>query len=556
MGWRFKATDPTDLAFNVYRDGTKVNSEPLSGATNILDADGSAGDSYTIRPVLDGEEQEASPAKKALTQTYVRIPLAPGTTQAGRLVGTADLNGDCEYDFVVKRSNDDQDVTQTADQSPATIEETIKLEAYTHDGKFLWRRDLGYNVETGVWFSPFFVYDLNGDGKAEIALKASEVGEDLEGGEGDLNNDGQTDYRADNGEVYMHQYPDIEFLEVWDGETGITIARTPWISVTPWGSDGYRYGRNMIAPAYLDGNDGNASIIAMRGGNTRTIIEAFDLVGDELVRRWDATRSPNGGNYGHNVRIGDIDDDGKQELLYFTVAFDDNGDELWNTQQAHGDRFYLTDINPDRPGMELFYVHEFSDVYDSPIDLRAAESGEKLWGPGGDWGDVGRGLAANIDADSPGYEMWASGSDDLYSSTGEVIGKAPNANNMSIWWDSDLEHEHLDGTSITKPGGQVNAPNTQGCRPGNRNAPMGSGDVLGDWREEVWYICDNNSELRVYTTTDVTNVRMYTPMQNPEYRMGVAVETQGYMQAPQTGFYVGSDMAPPPAPYIHIPPGT
>ncbi len=547
VGWRLKASDPSSIAFNVYRDGTQVNASPITESTNYLDASGTAGASYTVRPVLDGAEQGDSESFTALERNYISIPLINSSGQAGRLVGTADLDGDCDYDFVVKYSNNDQDVTQAADQGLPN--ETIQLEAYTNEGALLWRRDLGPNIDTGVWFSPFVLYDFDGDGRAEVALKASEVATE-DGGDGDINGDGVTDYSSSTGEFYANEHKDVEFLEVWDGATGETRARAPWVDVTPWGSDGYRYNRNMMAPAYLGGAEENPSILIMRGGNTRTGIEAYDFDGSSLTRRWQVSRNPNGGAYGHNVRIGDIDGDGRDELVYFAAAFDDDGTLMWDTGQAHGDRVHMTDLIPDRPGMEIFYIQEFADTYTNPISVRDAATGDLIWGPTENWDDVGRGLAANIDPDSPGVEVWGA-TGDLYSPTGTSLGSRPSSINMAIWWDGDRERELLDGTSITKYGGG-SLLSASGCSMGTRNIPMGYADVLGDWREEVWWTCGGDKELRIYLTTEISDSRLYTPMQDPEYRTSVACLTMGYVQATQTSYYVGSDMTPPPAPRIPI----
>lgn len=552
VGWRLKAADPENIAFNVYRGDTLLNSSPIPDSTNYLDSDAPAGSSYQVRPVLDGTEQGSSETVTASTNAYLSIPINnEGTTQAGRLAGVADLDADCKFDFILKRSNGDRDVTQD-DSNPS---ETIKLEAYNGNGQFMWRRDVGPNIRPGVWFSPFVVYDLDGDGKAEIALKASEIPSAL-GGDGDLNGDGVTDYREPNGDVYFNQHPDVEYLEIWSGETGDTLARAPWISVGPWGGDGNRYNRNMMSPAYLDGQQ--ASIVITRGGNSRNEVHAYDYRNGVLSNRWRWFVSSGGGNYGHNVRAADIDNDGKDEFLFFNVAIDDDGSRvLWNTQEAHGDRFHLSDIDPDRPGLEIFYIQEFAGTYTHPVHLRDAQTGALIWGPTGNWGDVGRGLCANIDASRRGLECWASAQSELYDAKGASLGPRPNTPNMAIFWDADRERELISGTNITKWNGSSlqNQLSASGCSTGNRDIPMGYADILGDWREEAWWLCNGNSELRVYVSTAVTPHRLYSLMQDPEYRIGVAEMTQAYVQAPHPSFYVGSDMSPPPAPRLVIAPG-
>lgn len=555
VGWRLKATDPPDIAFNVYRAGALVTPAPLTGSANFFDDGAPVGASYLVRPVLQGSEQGSSETAVAHPNPYIAIPLAGGTTQAGRLAGVGDLDGDCEYDFVVKRGDNDVDVTQNA-----ATDETFKLEAYKRDGTFLWRLDMGPNIEPGVWFSPFVVYDFDGDGRAEIAMKASEVPTDL-GGDGDLNGDGITNYRDPaTGDVPLHSAnPSIEFLEIRDGLTGSLRARGPWIPIGPWGGDQNRYGRQMMAPAYLDGPSTNLpSLLVMRGGNSCIEIHAYDFRNDQLTERWTWFREQSNGAYGHNVRVGDIDQDGKDELVFFSIAIDDdgglNGSVLWDTGQAHGDRVHMTDIDPSRPGMEIFYIQEFSDVYTYPIHLRDAKTGELIWGPVENWGDVGRGLAADFDAAHPGMEMFAS-TGEFYSADGTVIGPRPNINpNMAIFWDADSLREHITLNRIDKWNGTAFSRllTAEGCASGSREIPMGYADIVGDWREEAYWLCNDNTELRIYVSTDVATTRMYTLMQDPEYRTSVGSMTMGYVQATQPSFFMGDGMAAPPVPRIQI----
>jgi rhamnogalacturonan endolyase len=308
----------------------------------------------------------------------------------------------------------------------------------------------------------------------------------------------------------------------------------------------------MMSPAYLDGQQG--SVLITRGGNSRNEVHAYDYRNGQLTKRRQWVVSNGGGNYGHNVRAGDIDGDGRDEFLFFNVALDDNGTVIWNTQEQHGDRFHMSDIDPDRPGLEIFYIQEFGGTYTHPAHLRDARTGALIWGPTADWGDVGRGLCANIDGNRRGIECWAVGQSELYDAKGASLGPRPNTPNMAIFWDADRERELISGTTISKWNGSSlqSLPGPSGCAIGTRDIPMGYADILGDWREEAWWLCNGNSELRVYVSTSVTTFRMYSLMQDPEYRIGVGEMTQGYVQAPHPSFYVGSDMSPPPAPRLAI----
>jgi rhamnogalacturonan endolyase len=542
VGWRLLGTDPQEIAFNLYRwtagaQPVKLNAEPIAESTNFVDsgADLSQSTAYFMRPVLNGEELAPSapftlPASPP-EQNYISIPLRTDLDYGGNHVAVGDLDGDGEYDFVVKRGSQDIDPSQSI-----ASKNTFKLEGYKSDGAFLWRVDLGWNIEQGIWYSPFIVYDLDGDGKAEVITKIGEVDEDLDG-------DGKTDYRNPEGRVLSGP----EYFVVIDGETGRIRARQNWIErgrVSDWGDNyGNRVNRNLMAVAYLDGE--RPSLIILRGTYTQMFAEAWNFRGGALTRVWRWERPAGGGGY-HNLRTGDIDGDGKDELVNGSIAIDDDGAQMWITGEGHGDRMHMTDIDPDRPGLEIWYVQEAGPHFGA--HLTDARTGQVIWGipPRG---DVGRGTAADIDPNHKGLECWASVGE-LYNSKGGVIGPRPSSVNFAIWWDGDLLRELLDGTSITKhDGGRLLA--AQGSL-GSRNAPMGYGDILGDWREEVWYIYENK-ELRIYTTTIPAATRLYTLMHDADYRISVACEMVGYMQATQPSFYVGVDMDKPPPPAIRTP---
>ena len=204
---------------------------------------------------------------------------------------------------------------------------------------------------------------------------------------------------------------------------------------------------------------------------------------------------------------------------------------LWDTGQAHGDRVHLSDIDPARPGQEIFYIQEFNDVYTNPISLRDARTGALIWGPTADWGDVGRGIAADFDGAHPGMEMFAS-TGEFYSATGTVIGPRPNVNpNMAIWWDADLSRELLDGNSIRQYDGEGENFTAAGCTSNNgtKSSPTLSADVLGDWREEVIFHCGDS--IRIFTTNQVAGNRIYTLMHDPQYRVAISWQNVEYSRA-------------------------
>lgn len=524
VGWRLLQTDPENIAFHVYRDDARITATPLTSSTNFVDDQGSANSIYTVRTVFDGQEQGSSAPATVLTKSYRAIPLQRDLHYGGNHVGVGDLDGDGQYDFVVKRGSQDIDPSQGT-----VATSTFKLEGYKSDGTFLWRVDLGWNIRQGIWYSPVLVYDLDGDGRAEVIAKIGEVDEDL-------NNDGKIDYRA-GAEKRILSGP--EYFVIINGATGDILAREDWIergTVSSWGDDyGNRVNRNMMCVAYLDGQ--RPSLIILRGTYTKMYADAWNWRDGQLTKLWRWHLPAGGGGY-HNLRTGDIDGDGRDEIVNGSIAIDDDGSEMWKTGEGHGDRMHMTDIDPERPGLEIWYVQEAPTAYG--IHLTTATDGRLIWGIPKSIasGDVGRGLAADIDPNYKGLECWASVGD-LYNCKGYKISAKPSQCNMAIWWDGDLLRELLDGTTIQKYGGS-RLLSAEGAT-GSRNAPMGYGDIWGDWREEVWYIANNN-ELRIYSTTMPTDRRFVTFMHDKDYRISVACEMVGYMQATQPSYYFGVDM--------------
>jgi rhamnogalacturonan endolyase len=253
-----------------------------------------------------------------------------------------------------------------------------------------------------------------------------------------------------------------------------------------------------------------------------------------------------------------VDGDGKDEIVYGACAIDHYGAGLYSTGLGHGDAMHLSDIDPDRPGLEVFAIHE-KPRHPYGAELHDAASGKLIWGAQSP--DVGRGVAMDIDPRHRGYECWAAGRglDTLYNCRGEKISDAkPRSCNMGVWWDGDVLREILDGTSIGKwdyntgTTTQLLSAADYGCvgNNGSKANPCLHADILGDWREEAIWRTADNKELRIFTTTMPTDRRFYTFMHDPVYRLSVAWQNVGYNLPTQPGFYMGDGMAPPPRPNI------
>ena len=564
VGWRLLGTDPESITFNVYRsaaggDPVKLNGEPVATSTSFVagGADLRQPTAWFVRPELNGQEGAASapfrlPAN-APVQPYLSIPLQTPAGYAPNDASVGDLDGDGEYEIVVKQEKGGRDNSQKGTTGQP------KLEAYKLDGTFLWRIDLGRNIREGAHYTQFMVFDLDGDGRAEVACKTADGTVD---GKGTVLGDAEADYRNPNG--YILDGP--EFLTVFDGRTGAALATKDYLpprgEVRRWGDDyGNRVDRFLACVAYLDGE--RPGLVLCRGYYTRTVLVAWNWRGGRLTRVWtfdSADGTPGNEAYAgqgnHNLSVGDVDGDGRDELVYGACCIDDNGKALYSTGLGHGDALHLSDLDPDRPGLEVFDIHE-KPRHQYGMEFRDAATGKALWGVPSP--DVGRGLALDIDPRYRGCECWAAGRglDALYDCQGEKIpGPKPRSCNMGAWWDGDLLRELLDGTTLDKwdyENGKAHRllqAADYGCVSNNSTKanPSLCADILGDWREEVLWRTSDNQELRLFTTTLPTNHRLRTLMHDPLYRLGVVWQNVGYNQPAHTGFYLGDGMAAPPRP--------
>ncbi|WP_315794344.1 rhamnogalacturonan lyase [Paenibacillus sp. BIC5C1] len=558
VSWRLLGTEGSNVSFNVYRDGTKVNASPITNSTNLQDTSGTSSSKYTVRAVVSGTEQVASAVASVWGNNYLSVPLnvpAGGTTPDGVAytysandASAGDVDGDGEYELIVK-----WDPSNSKDNSQSGYTGEVFIDAYKLNGTRLWRISLGKNIRAGAHYTQLMVYDLDGDGKAEVAMKTADGTKD---GTGAVIGDASKDYRNSSG--YVLSGP--EFLTIFNGQTGKALSTVNYEpargNVSDWGDNyGNRVDRFLAAIAYLDGE--RPSLVMARGYYTRTVLVAYNWRDGQLTKQWtfDSNTSGNSGYAGqgnHNLSVADVDGDGKDEIVYGAMAVDDNGKGLYTTGLHHGDAMHLSDLDPDRAGLEVFQVHETPS--NAGVEFRDARTGQLIWGIP-TTKDIGRGMAADIDPRYKGAEVWADGG--LYTAKGQKIGTTlPSSTNFGIWWDGDLLRELLDSNRIDKwdytNSKTVNLLTASGVSSNNgtKSTPNLQADLFGDWREEVVWRTNDSSALRIYTTTAVTDKRIYTLMHDPVYRLGVAWQNVAYNQPPHTGFYLGDGMSTPPVPNI------
>lgn len=591
IGWRLLGTEPDEIAFNIYRkigdeEPVRLNARPLYETTNFVDetADENLVNRYFVKAVLNGEERKASKSfeipANAPVQQYISIPL--NIPSSGIIDGSeysysandasvGDLDGDGEYEIVLKWQPSN---AKNPPQKGFTGNQI--LDAYKLDGTLLWRIDLGKNIRAGAAYTQFLVYDLDGDGRAEIVCKTADGTKD---GKGNIIGDPQKDWRVKdrNDEKYGKIASGPEYLTVFEGSTGAALATTEYIPsrepLDGWGGIGgngrndntaSRADRFTAGVAYLDGV--LPSVVMVRGWYGRSVLAAWDWRNGEFTKRWvfdsEGPDNPYSGMGNHSLSVADVDGDGMDEICIGAMTVNNNGEGLYTTGLRHGDALHLGDLDPERPGLEVFGIHEnegwTKELQTPGAAMFDAATGEILWGVGpGE--DVGRGVAADIDPTHNGFENWG-GPGGLRDVRGKTISKkTPSSANFLVWWDEDLTRELLDRNYIDK----WNWENEESVRiftaegavsnNGTKATPCLSADLFGDWREEVIWRSEDNRELRIYTTTIPSINRFYTLMHDPQYRLSVAWQNVAYNQPPHTGFFLGEGMELPPKPLITFP---
>ncbi len=570
VSWRVLGTDSDNLAFNLYRKSNdakpvKLNEKPISGATFFIDktAKSSENNEWFVKTVEHGKEQESKGGFQIIANSesnnYISLPLKKINGYVANDVSVGDLDGDGRYELVVHMTGKGHDNSHKGLTDPPIFQ------AYTLEGKLLWEINLGKNIREGAHYTQFMVYDLDGDGFAEMVCKTADGTIDgLKNVIGDASKDWRdTDEKSP---TYGKILKGAEYLTVFDGRTGKAVATVDYIpergDLRGWGgfggnghndNTGNRADRFTACVAYLDGV--HPSVVMCRGYYGRTVLAAWDFKAGKLTSRWvfdsKVGTNPYSGMGNHGLSVADVDQDGRDEIVFGAMVVDDDGKGLYTTGLRHGDALHVSDLDLDNPGLEVFGVHELEDgAKGLGAALYDAKTGRILFS-GSPNEDVGRGVAENIVTDKKGAQLWWSGSKGLFDTKGNKLGDSPRAANFVIYWDGDLSRELLNSNYIDKYGvGRLLTAEGATSNNGSKSTPALSADILGDWREELILRSIDNSELRIYTTTIPTEVRQYTLMHDPQYRLSIAWQNVGYNQPPHTGFYMGYGMEKAPKPNI------
>ena len=552
VSWRYLSSDPMNESFDIYRNGEKINNHPLKDATFFQDAyTGTESVLYTVK-AREGKTESSYQLPANAPSGYLNIPLnrpEDGTTPLGQNyfytpndASIGDVDGDGEYEIILK-----WDPSNAHDNSHDGYTGEVYVDCYKLSGKLLWRINLGRNIRAGAHYTQFMVFDFDGDGKAEVVMKTADGTVD---GTGKVIGDAQADYRSEQGRILTGP----EYLTVFNGLTGEAMQTIDYVpergNLMDWGdSRGNRSDRFLACVAYLDGI--HPSVVMCRGYYTRTVLAAFDWDGKELKQRWVFDSNNPGcedyaGQGNHNLRVGDVDGDGCDEIIYGSCAIDHNGKGLYTTKMGHGDAIHLTHFDPSRKGLQVWDCHE--NKRDGST-YRDAATGEVLFQIK-DNTDVGRCMAADIDPTQPGVEMWSVASGGIRNVKGEVVKDRVRglSCNMAVWWDGDLLRELLDRNRISKYNWEKGICERiaifEGTlsNNGTKANPCLQGDIVGDWREEVLMRTADNTALRLYVSTIPTDYRFHTFLEDPIYRISIATQNVAYNQPTQPGFYFGPEL--------------
>lgn len=566
LSWRLLPNDSSSVGFKIYKksinsDELQLIEENWTASTHYLtelESGETLGNTqFAVVPNDVNQQLSQIEFDDIWEKPFLEIPIQPAEGYRPGDASVGDLDGDGEYELVLHQ------VDRPRDNSHAGMTGAPILDAYELDGTHLWRINLGINIREGEHYTQFMVYDLDGDGKAEIACKTADGTRD---GLGKVIGDKDKDWRIDREGHLTHGriLSGPEFLTIFDGQTGAALKTVNYVPgrdpIDGWGgiggnggSDNYgnRCDRFLACVAYLDGK--LPSLIMCRGVYGRTVLAAWDWRGGKLTQRWvfDSgisyppfeNASPYSGMGGHSLTVADVDEDGRDEIIYQAMAIDDDGSGLYSTGRRHGDAMHLGDLDPTRPGLEVFLITENegrTQAFGTPgAGVHDARTGELLWShsPGI---DVKSGLAADIDPRHPGFEIWG-GPGELRTAQGKEIGPKPRESSWAIWWDGDRLRELLSWSRVYKwnwESGESELIFSPEGRPAGRG-PNLMGDLLGDWREEIILTAPDLQSLRLYSSSIPTQERIPTLMSDSQYRLSIAWQNVVYNKPPHPGYYLG-----------------
>lgn len=577
--WRIQADEYYDVKYNLYRDGTKVNAEPLD-VSNFTDTSGSESSQYTVKAVLNGVEQQASKAATVFKSNYKEIKIKHDAslkaTYEPNDACCADVDGDGEVEILMKFNNKEE-AEQLYPKNGPTIngvatKEYSMLACLKQDGTVLWWVNCGPNMGDFQNNEQNIVgYDWDMDGKAEVVMRLEEGstvhmadGTTYTIGANGKNGSSWTNYREPkaSGSVEWFTHYGKEFLWYCEGATG-----KPYQCIdfplkrledgetdlkAAWGDGyGHRSSKYFFGAPYLDGK--HPSIFLGRGIYTRHKFIAYDVdpKTHDLKVRWKWTNNQPGSPwYGqgyHNYIVADVDWDGRDEIVWGSMVIDDNGMGLSTTGLGHGDAQHIGDFNPYIHGQEMFACNE-----DNPSNNYRDATTSKIYYRKTDTNDDGRCLAGNFYNDFPGAVGHSAHDTPISTVTNDHVSTNTNGLSMNfrIYWDGDLLEECFNNTEVTKPGvGTIATFLGAYSNNGTKATPCYQGDIFGDWREEVIErTADNN--IRIYTTNEPTKWRNYSLWYDHQYRNGMVWQPCGYNQPPHVSYFLGElegiTIAPPP----------
>lgn len=577
--WRIQADEYYDVKYNLYRDGTRVNAEPLE-VSNFTDTSGSESSQYTVKAVLNGVEQQASKAATVFKSNYKEIKIKHDAslkaTYEPNDACCADVDGDGEVEILMKFNNKEEGEQLYPKNGPTingvATKEYSMLACLKQDGTVLWWVNCGPNMGDFQNNEQNIVgYDWDMDGKAEVVMRLEEGstvhmadGTTYTIGANGKNGSSWTNYREPkaSGSVEWFTHYGKEFLWYCEGATGkpYQCIEFPLKRLedgetdlkAAWGDGyGHRSSKYFFGAPYLDGK--HPSIFLGRGIYTRHKFIAYDVdpKTHDLKVRWKWTNNQPGSPwYGqgyHNYIVADVDWDGRDEIVWGSMVIDDNGMGLSTTGLGHGDAQHIGDFNPYIHGQEMFACNE-----DNPSNNYRDATTSKIYYRKTDTNDDGRCLAGNFYNDFPGAVGHSAHDTPISTVTNEHVSTNTNGLSMNfrIYWDGDLLEECFNNTEVTKPGvGTIATFLGAYSNNGTKATPCYQGDIFGDWREEVIErTADNN--IRIYTTNEPTKWRNYSLWYDHQYRNGMVWQPCGYNQPPHVSYFLGElegiTIAPPP----------